>query len=187
MSESETPLSQTVSVDDEEMSRADLSRAILKKARTSRKVSWLLDECIRIPGTEIRFGLDPLLGLFPYGGETIATVVGSIILGQAGQKGLPLRTLARMGGNMLLNAGIGVIPVLGDLFSFWFKSNTRNYRMLSTYLNSEDGKEHQGGWWPLMLIGAVIVLVILLNILAWMLLGGLLLELWSLLTSSGSL
>ncbi|HQZ29822.1 MAG TPA: DUF4112 domain-containing protein, partial [Verrucomicrobiales bacterium] len=65
MSESETPLSQTVSVDDEEISRADLSRAILKKARTSRKVSWLLDECIRIPGTEIRFGLDPLLGLFP--------------------------------------------------------------------------------------------------------------------------
>jgi hypothetical protein len=186
MSDPESSLSQKTSEGDEEFSSADLSRAILKKARTSRQVSWLLDECIRIPGTEIRFGLDPILGLFPYGGETVATVVGSIIIGQAGQKGLPLRTLVRMGGNMLLNAGVGAIPVVGDLFSFWFKSNSRNYRMLNTYLESDDGKEHEGGWWPLLLIGSVIVVVILLNILSWVLLGGLVLQLWEFLTYPGA-
>ena len=122
-------------------SSAETRNLILKKARTSRKVSWLLDECIRIPGTKLRFGLDPLLGLFPYGGETVATIVGTIIIGEAGKKGLPVKTLVRMGGNMLLNAGLGVMPVVGDLFSFWFKSNTRNYRLLNAYLESDHGAE----------------------------------------------
>ncbi len=131
----------------DDISSAEVRDVILKKARTSRKVSWLLDECIRIPGTGIRFGLDPLLGLLPYGGETVATIVGTVIIGEAGKKGLPVKTLVRMGGNMLLNAGLGVIPVVGDLFSFWFKSNSRNYRLLNTYLESDHGAEEAGGWW----------------------------------------
>jgi len=71
----------------------------IKKAHISRNVSWFLDECIRVPGTSFRFGLDPILGLFPYGGETVATIIGTLILGEAGKKGLPVRTLVRMGGN----------------------------------------------------------------------------------------
>ena len=110
-----------------DISPADLRDAILKKARSSRKISWLLDECIRVPGTNLRFGLDPILGLLPYGGETVATLIGTVIIGEAGKKGLPVKTLIRMGGNMLLNAGIGVIPFAGDFFSFWFKSNSRNF------------------------------------------------------------
>src|SRR6056300_984923 len=99
----------------------------LAELRTSRRVSRLLDECIRIPGTNIRFGLDPILGLFPYGGESVATVIGASILGEAGKEGVPFKSLIRMGGNMLINAGVGTIPVIGDLFSVWFKSNSRNY------------------------------------------------------------
>ncbi|MCG8599722.1 MAG: DUF4112 domain-containing protein, partial [Verrucomicrobiales bacterium] len=86
---------------------ADEESFDLAKLRTSKKVSWLLDECIRIPGTNIRFGLDPILGLLPYGGESVATVIGATILGQAGKKGIPFRSLLRMGGNMLVNAGVG--------------------------------------------------------------------------------
>ncbi|HRQ89828.1 MAG TPA: DUF4112 domain-containing protein [Bacteroidia bacterium] len=141
------------------------------RIRTSRRISWLLDECIRIPGTQVRFGLDPLLGLIPYGGETAATLIGTLILGEAGKKGLPLRTLARMGGNMLLNAAVGVVPVLGDLFSFWFKSNSRNYRMLKTYLDSDTGEQAEGGWWPVILIASVVGAVVVLNIAAWLLLA----------------
>lgn len=147
---------------------------VLAELRTSRKVSWLLDECIRIPGTEIRFGLDPILGLLPYGGETVATVIGAVILGDAGRKGLPLRTLAKMGGNMLLNAGVGVIPGLGDLFSVWFKSNSRNYRMLNTYLESDHGEESAGGWWPLLLVFGVILAVVVINFVSWVLFTSLL-------------
>ena len=145
----------------------------LKELRRSRKVSWLLDECIRIPGTQIRFGLDPILGLFPFGGETIATVIGATILGEAGKKGIPFRTLMKMGGNMLLNAGVGTIPVLGDMFSVWFKSNSRNYRLLNHYLESEEGVEESGGWWPVLVTLGFLVLVLLLNVLSWVLFSGL--------------
>ena len=149
----------------------DLRRLLYEKAKVSRKMSWLLDECIRIPGTDLRFGLDPLLGLIPYGGETVATVFGTMILGEAGKKGLPVGTLARMGGNMILNAAVGAIPVAGDLFSFWFKSNSRNYQLLNTYLESPHGEEEPGGWWPVILILGVVGTVFALNILAWVLMG----------------
>lgn len=139
----------------------------IQKLRTSKRVSWLLDECIRIPGTEIRFGLDPILGLLPYGGETVATIIGAVILGDAGKKGLPFRTLTKMGGNMLMNAGVGTIPVIGDLFSVWFKSNSRNYRMLNTFIESDEGHEEPGGWWPVLLVIGVIGFVLILNVLSW--------------------
>ncbi|MDF1659230.1 MAG: DUF4112 domain-containing protein [Verrucomicrobiales bacterium] len=139
----------------------------LQQLRSSKRISWLLDECIRIPGTQIRFGLDPILGLIPYGGETVATVIGAFILGDAGKKGLPFRTLTKMSGNMMINAGVGWIPVVGDLFSVWFKSNSRNYRMLNTYLDSDHGEEESGGWWPAILVVSVIGSVLILNVLAW--------------------
>ncbi len=135
--------------------------------RTSRRVSWILDECVRVPGSNIRFGLDPLIGLIPYGGEAIASIIGATILGEAGKKGIPVKTLIKMGGNMLLNAVVGVIPFAGDLFSVWFKSNTRNYRMLNAYLDSDAGDENSGGWWPLLIILSCIGLVIILNFLSW--------------------
>jgi hypothetical protein len=141
-----------------------------EKARSSKRISWLLDECIRIPGTKIRFGLDPIIGLLPFGGETIATIIGAFLLGDAGRKGIPFKTLIRMSGNMLLNAGVGTIPGLGDLFSVWFKSNSRNYKMLSEFLDSDDGQQARGGWWPFLLIFGVIGFVLLLNFIAWLLL-----------------
>lgn len=169
--------------DGREPSGATLREALLEKvkgnSRISRRISWLLDECIRIPGTSIRFGLDPILGLVPYGGETASAIIGTAILGEAGKKGIPVKTLARMGGNMLLNAGVGTIPVVGDLFSFWFKSNTRNYQLLNTYLDSEQGEEHQGGWWPLLLILGTVVTVFALNVLAWIVMGGVVYALWN--------
>lgn len=150
---------------------ADEESFDLAKLRTSKKVSWLLDECIRIPGTNIRFGLDPILGLLPYGGESVATVIGATILGQAGKKGIPFRSLLRMGGNMLVNAGVGTIPVVGDLFSVWFKSNSRNYRMLNTWMESEEGDEERGGWWPVLFVFFIIGTVIVLNIVSWILMS----------------
>jgi len=136
-------------------------------AGLSRKVSWALDECIQVPGTKISFGLDPILGLLPYGGETVATIVGATILGDAGKKGLPVRTLLKMSGNMLLNAVVGVIPFVGDFFSVWFKSNTRNYKLLNTYLESDKGEEASGGWGPFFIVFGSVALVLLLNILTW--------------------
>ena len=156
----------------------DLRILLQEKARVSKRISWLLDECIRIPGTRVRFGLDPILGLIPYGGETVATVFGTLILADAGKKGIPMGTLVRMGGNMILNAAVGAIPLVGDLFSFWFKSNTRNYQLINTYLESEHGHEEPGGWWPVVLILAIIGLVLALNILSWIVFTTLLVTAW---------
>jgi hypothetical protein len=156
----------------------DLRQFLQEKARVSKRMSWLLDECIRIPGTGIRFGIDPLLGLVPYGGETVATLFGTLILADAGKKGLPVGTLVRMGGNMILNAAIGAIPFAGDLFSFWFKSNTRNYQLINAYLDSEHGREAPGGWWPLILIVSIIGTVLVLNVLSWVLFTALLVTAW---------
>lgn len=147
----------------------DLARLVREKARNSKRVAWLLDECIRVPGTSIKFGLDPLVGLLPYGGETVATLVGAVILGDAGRRGIPFRTLLRMGGNMILNAGVGTLPVIGDLFSFWFKSNSRNHRLLTRFLESDEGREAEGGWWPLLVVIGVIGTVVALNVLGWIL------------------
>jgi len=141
-----------------------------KRARASKRIAWILDECIRIPGTRLRFGLDPVIGLLPFGGETVATLFGILLLGDAGRKGIPLKTLIRMSGNMLLNAGVGAIPGLGDLFSFWFKSNSRNYQMLREFLESTDGRQTTGGWWPFWLIFLVLGLVLAINIVAWLVL-----------------
>lgn len=89
-----------------------------------------MDEVIRVPGTQFRFGLDPLLGLIPGIGDTSSALVSAFALVQAVRLGVPKVLLMRMALNILINEGIGVIPVVGDAFSFWFKSNARNYEII---------------------------------------------------------
>lgn len=133
----------------------------------SRKISWTLDDCIQVPGTSFSFGLDPILGLLPYGGETVTAAIGATIIGEAVRKGLPMKTLLQMSGNMLLNALVGTIPLIGDIFSAWFKSNTRNYKLLKAYTDSEEGEEASGGWKPFLVVFGSVALVLILNLLAW--------------------
>jgi len=86
---------------------------------------WL-DQRFTIPGTSIRIGLDPILGLIPGTGDMIANLAGSAIILIAAQYRLPKIVLLRMGLNVALNAMIGTIPVFGDIFSIWFRSNIKN-------------------------------------------------------------
>ncbi len=148
----------------ETVSEQDLKGQLREKARTSKRVAWLLDECIRIPGTKIKFGLDPILGLIPGGGEIAATLIGATVLTEAGKKGIPFKTLLRMGGNMFVNAICGLFPGVGDFFSAWFKSNKRNYEMLNEYLESEDGQQARGGWWPVLVALIIVGTILVLNL-----------------------
>jgi hypothetical protein len=93
-------------------------------------LALIMDEIIRVPGTNFRFGLDPLLGLIPGIGDTSSALVSAVALIQAVRLGVPKVLIARMAMNILVNESIGVIPVVGDAFSFWFKSNARNYEIL---------------------------------------------------------
>jgi Domain of unknown function (DUF4112) len=103
----------------------------------ARFLADLLDRRFTIPGTSIRIGLDPILGLIPGIGDAIANIVGSAILVVAAQLSVPKIVLVRMGLNVAANALIGAIPVFGDIFSIWFRSNVKNAELLQRYARSE--------------------------------------------------
>ena len=96
-------------------------------------LAFIMDELVRVPGTKFRFGLDPLLGLIPGIGDTSSALVSALALIQAVRVGVPKILLARMSLNILINEIIGVVPVVGDAFSFWFKSNARNYEIIKNH------------------------------------------------------
>ncbi len=115
----------------------DTARASEGKRSSSAKIASLMDDFIRIPGTDIRFGLDPILGLFPGLGDMVASLVGVAIIGEASRRGVSRIALVTMALNILANAAVGAIPVVGDLFSLWFKSNRRNHDLLQKALSTE--------------------------------------------------
>lgn len=104
-------------------SRAERFRAA--EARIGR-VTHLLDELVSVPGTPIRVGLDPLIGLIPVVGDAVAAGVGAWVIAEAARFGVPRLVLARMVLNLLLDLGIGAIPLVGDLYDTLFRSNSRN-------------------------------------------------------------
>ncbi len=167
----------TATLEDDGGEPDSIRDALQRKARTSRIIAWLLDECISIPGTKIRIGLDPILGLIPGGGETVSSIVGAFLLADASRRGIPFRTLLKMGGNIIVNAGIGAIPGVGDFFSAWFKSNSRNFALMRHYIESPDGAQAGGGWGPLLFVISLIVIVMAivggLNIAIWVLIWNL--------------
>lgn len=99
----------------------------------SRLIAWLLDDFLRIPGTNFRIGFDPILGLVPGLGDSSTAVVSSVLLLHGLRAGVPRIVLVRMALNILVNSLGGAIPVAGDVFSAWFKSNRRNYDLLQRH------------------------------------------------------
>lgn len=137
---------------------------------TSGFVASLMDDFIRIPGTDIRIGLDPILGLFPGLGDTVASFVGVAIINEAGRRGVSRKVLIAMALNILANAAVGAVPVVGDLFSVWFKSNRRNHdllqKALSTQMSPAEREEafRNSSSFAILLIAGVILGVVLIII-----------------------
>jgi len=94
----------------------------------------LLDSGIRIPGTQLRFGLDPLIGLIPGVGDAAGAVLAGWILVEAVRLGASRATLVRIAGNIALDAGLGAVPLIGDIFDFAWKANVRNVTLLERHL-----------------------------------------------------
>jgi hypothetical protein len=127
--------------------------------RSAELLADLMDNAIRVPGTDIRIGLDPLIGLLPGIGDAIAGAIGSTMLLLAHRAGVPRIVQIRMALNVALNAAVGAVPGLGDLFSVWFKSNVRNARLLRRHA-STSGQQTAPDWaFVLSLIVAVLTVV----------------------------
>jgi hypothetical protein len=128
----------------------------------ARLIALLMDNAFRIPGTNFRFGLDPLIGLFPGFGDTIAGVISAVVIAQSARLGLPRIVMARMALNILINAVVGAVPVAGDAFSFWFKSNARNYALLTKHAGSRASTRADWFFVCGLLAGVLIVLALLI-------------------------
>jgi hypothetical protein len=99
-------------------------------------VALLMDRLIRIPGIKKRLGLNPILDLVPGFGDIATALVSLSVLIYGIRRGVPKILLGRMALNVLLNEVVGIIPVVGSIFAFWFTANTRNYELLREHLDT---------------------------------------------------
>lgn len=100
-------------------------------------LSRLLDSAFVLPGTNFRFGIDGVIGLVPGIGDLVSTALSSYIIWEARRLGLPRWKIARMIGNVAIDAAVGVVPFLGDAADVIFKANRRNMRILRDHLHRE--------------------------------------------------
>jgi len=97
----------------------------------------LMDGVLSIPGTNIRLGVDALVGLVPVAGDMISGLISTYLIWEARQLGAPRWLIARMVGNTLLDTTIGAVPVLGDAFDIMFRSNMKNMALLRRHIDKK--------------------------------------------------
>jgi Domain of unknown function (DUF4112) len=117
---------------------------------------------MRIPGTGIRFGLEPIIGLIPGVGDLVSGAMGFYLVLRAVQFRLPPVVIARMVANTLLDMTIGALPFLGDLFDFAYKSNSRNMALFERYASDPTGSTR--GQWVFFVIVALIAVAALVGL-----------------------
>lgn len=107
-----------------------------KVRKKLQRLAWFLDNSIKVPGFNARFGFDALIGLIPGVGDAIAALISSVVISEAARMGAPKVLLLKMAFNVLVDTLVGAVPVVGDLFDFAWKANQRNVRLLDQYLES---------------------------------------------------
>jgi len=98
------------------------------------RYATLMDARFRVPGTRIRFGLDPIIGLLPGIGDALGLALSLYVVVEAIRLGVSKRVLFGMLRNVGLEALVGMVPVLGDVFDIGFKANLRNAALLRSYI-----------------------------------------------------
>lgn len=103
--------------------------------RRIEAMELLLERAATIPGTNLRVGLDSILGLIPVVGDLVTAAMGAWLIWEARNLGMSKFHLGRMAGNVGFDTLVGAIPLAGDLFDFVFKSNSRNLRIVRRWLD----------------------------------------------------
>jgi hypothetical protein len=146
----------------------------LESARLQRlrRLGYLLDDSIPIPGTPFRIGLETIVGLVPGVGDLVGGGFSAYIILQAARMGVPRSLLARMGWNLFVDVIVGAVPILGDLFDAGFKANMRNLALLERHARSPVETRRAGRLFVamlalvlgLVLIGAIALTIFLLKL-----------------------
>ena len=123
----------------------------------------LMDSQFKIPGTNIRFGLDPLIGLEPGAGDFVTFLISGYMMTILAKNGASGFVLARMTLNILIDALVGSIPLLGDVFDVAFKANRRNMKLMHEHY--VEGR-HKGGAWKVVVPILFVLLLVIIG-LAW--------------------
>tara|TARA_B100000678_G_scaffold208375_1_gene175935 strand:- start:163 stop:594 length:432 start_codon:yes stop_codon:yes gene_type:complete len=112
-------------------SRRDAA-SIRKRVET---LEYLLERSISIPGINRKIGLDVILDIVPFGGSTIAAALGSYLIWEARNLGMSKTQMARMAGNVGFDWALGMIPWVGAIPDFFFRSNSRNLKIIKRHLD----------------------------------------------------
>ena len=135
-----------------------------------RSLTRVMDGAITIPGTGIRIGLDPILGLLlPVVGDWIGAATSGYIIVQGARLGASRATLMRMAGNLAVDLVVGSVPVLGDIFDMGFRANERNLALISTHMQSPERRRRSdlavvGG----VVAGLLVLAVVTISFSAWL-------------------
>ncbi|MEN3791157.1 DUF4112 domain-containing protein [Fulvimarina sp. MAC3] len=113
----------------------------IRRLKRLGKVARLMDTAIRIPGTGIRFGGDSIVGLVPGIGDAGGALVGLWSVNEARRLGMPGHKLRKMVGNLVVDAAVGTVPVVGDIFDVAFKAHRRNFAIISEHFG--EGHLHE--------------------------------------------
>ena len=97
------------------------------------RMSHVLDDLFRVPGTSMKLGVDPIVGLIPVIGDIVTAIPGAWLILEATRFGIPRVVLGRMVVNLTLDLGIGAIPLIGDAYDLFFRSNARNLDLFRRY------------------------------------------------------
>jgi hypothetical protein len=119
--------------------------------RRMQFVSRLLDESVRLPGTEFRVGLDPVLGVLPGAGDAVAAGLSLYIVLESARLGVAYTTLLRMLANVALDVAVGSVPVVGVLFDAVWKANVRNVELALAALADAGTDDDRGDREPVVI------------------------------------
>ena len=136
-----------------------------------RGLQRVLDDAFRVPGTNLRFGWDPLIGMVPWAGDALTALFSLAIVVQAHHMRVPRVVQLRMLLNIAIDLLAGVVPLVGDLVDFAWKSNTKNMALLERYASDELARPTRGDWlFVAGVVAAVIVMALVpLFVMYWLL------------------
>jgi Domain of unknown function (DUF4112) len=149
---------------------ASLTPSAEARLQSIRRLQAFLDEAFRVPGTNFRFGWDPIIGLIPWVGDLLTALMSCAIIFQAHQMRIPRVVQLRMLFNVIIDVVIGVVPFVGDVADVFWKSNAKNLAVLERHA-ARTTPATPADWAFVILIFAAVVAVAVVPVLVmyWLL------------------